>query len=407
LQKKDNLIEQRTCNSCVKLFTDECGYSNDFKRGTLNKTDPACFYYLEDKKKANYSKYFNDKNKFIPKILADELLENKRFITLEDNREIYYYKEGYYQPNGEVLIRKQCKNKLGEAYRKNRVSEVIDYIKSSTYKKRKDESPYLLPVNNGILDLKSQPFKLKKHSSNHVFFNKLPVKYNLNADCPEIKRFHKQITGNPEDIQILEEILGFCIYRDYFISKSLMLVGGGSNGKSTWLSLVKSFLGNENVSGRGLQDLEENRFAKADLYNKLVNIYADLPDKVLHRTGTFKMLTGRDIITAEKKFQHSFKYINFAKLLFSANKVPEAFDDTEAFFRRWIIIIFPRKRVIRIAKPSIKRIKTTPKKRVFQPYKNNRGNKRRLYKEIFPNSCIRNGLSRDRFRCIHSQERII
>jgi hypothetical protein len=31
----------------------------------------------------------------------------------------------------------------------------------------------------------------------------------------------------------------------------------------------------------------------------------------------------------------------YAKLLFSANKVPEALDDTDAFFRRWIIVTFP------------------------------------------------------------------
>jgi putative DNA primase/helicase len=53
------------------------------------------------------------------------------------------------------------------------------------------------------------------------------------------------------------------------------------------------------------------------------------------------MLTGRDLITAEKKFQQSFHFTNYAKLMFSANKVPEAYDDTAAFFRRWIIIVFP------------------------------------------------------------------
>ena len=31
----------------------------------------------------------------------------------------------------------------------------------------------------------------------------------------------------------------------------------------------------------------------------------------------------------------------FAKLLFSCNKVPEVYDDADAFFRRWIIIVFP------------------------------------------------------------------
>jgi len=89
-------------------------------------------------------------------------------------------------------------------------------------------------------------------------------------------------------------------------------------------------------------DLESNRFAKASLFGKLANIYADLSDDTLQRTGTFKMLTGGDVIEAEKKFKDSFTFVNYAKLLFSCNKLPEVYDNTDAFFRRWIIIVFPK-----------------------------------------------------------------
>ena len=284
------------------------------------------------------AKYFEN-GRFVPKLLAEEIMSENHFITMMDNEVIYVYKDGFYQPYGEVLIKKICKEKLQKEYRKNRATEVIDYIKASTYVKRREEPPNLIPLKNGILDL--DKMELKPHSPEYMFFNKLPVKYDPNAKCPNIDKFHREITGSKEDVQILEEVIGFCLYREYFIAMALMLVGEGSNGKSTWLNLVKTFLGFENVSSRGLQELEENRFAKADLHHKLANIYADLPDKALQRTGTFKMLTGRDPITAERKFQNSFQFVNYAKLLFSANKVPEAYDDTDAFFRRWIIIKFP------------------------------------------------------------------
>jgi putative DNA primase/helicase len=193
-----------------------------------------------------------------------------------------------------------------------------------------------------------------------MFFNLLPVEYNPNAKCPNIEKFLTEITGSKEDVEICLETIGFCLYREYFIAKALMLVGEGSNGKSTFLNLVKTFLGKENVAGRSLQDLEENRFAKADLHHKLANIYADLPDRALWRTGTFKMLTGRDLIAAERKFQQSFIFENYAKLLFSANKVPEAYDDTDAFFRRWIIVVFPNQFTNDKADPHILKKLTTP-----------------------------------------------
>ena len=284
-------------------------------------------------------RYFDDNAKFIPKLLADELMSRYSFATMMDSQETFVYLDGYYQPIGEVLIKKECKNRLQDEYRKNRFGEVLDFIKASTFTKRREELPNLIPLRNGVLDINTM--ELKQYSPELMFFNKTPVDYNPAADCPRIRQFHKEIVNGEEEVTLLEEVVGFSLYREYFIAKSLMVVGGGANGKSTWLSLVKRFLGHDNVSGRSLQDLEENRFSKADLHAKLANIYADLPDRALYRTGMFKMLTGRDLIAAEKKFQNSFHFENYAKLIWSANKVPEALDDTDAFFRRWIIITFP------------------------------------------------------------------
>jgi len=302
-------------------------------------------------------KYF-DNDSFVPKLLAEELMREYRFITMKDTDVIYVFNDGFYQPFGEILIKAECRKRLGKEYRKNRAAEVVDFIRASTYTDRREEPAHLIPLANGVLNLKT--LELQPYSSELMFFNKLPVKYDPAADCPHIKNFLLEIAASEEDVKILLEVIGFCLYREYFIAKALMLVGGGSNGKSTFLNLVKAFLGKENVSSRSLQDLEENRFAKADLHHKLANIYADLPDKALFRTGTFKMLTGRDLITAERKFQHSFTFENYAKLLFSANKVPEAFDDSDAFFRRWLIVVFPNQFINDKADPYILQKLTTP-----------------------------------------------
>jgi putative DNA primase/helicase len=283
-------------------------------------------------------RYF-DEGAFIPQLLADELMNEFTFATMTDSKEIYVYLDGYYQPLGEVLIKRECKRRLQDKYRKNRFGEVLDFIQASTFTKRREEAPNLIPLKNGVLNIDTM--ELRPVSPEYMFFNKIPVEYDPKADCPRIRKFFSEIVNGPEEVTVLEEVIGYCLYREYFITKALMLVGGGNNGKSTFLNLVKAFLGADNVSGRGLHEFEDNRFAKADLLGKLANIHADLPDRALYRTGVFKMLTGRDWITAEKKFQPSFSYQNYAKLLFSANKVPEALDDTDAFFRRWIIINFP------------------------------------------------------------------
>lgn len=44
----------------------------------------------------------------------------------------------------------------------------------------------------------------------------------------------------------------------------------------------------------------------------------------------------------ERKHKDAFQFRNHAKLIYSANELPETDDKTEAFFRRWVIIEFPR-----------------------------------------------------------------
>lgn len=337
---------------------EKCGSYCTYRKTKERKELEEALAKLSKPEAAEFpEKYFEDET-FVPKLLAEEFMREYRFITMKDTDVIYVFNDGFYQPFGEILIKAECRKRLGKEYRKNRAAEVIDFVKASTYTDRREEPAHLIPLANGVLNLKT--LELQPYSPDLMFFNKLPVKYDPAADCPHIKNFLLEIAASQEDVQILLEVIGFCLYREYFIAKALMLVGGGSNGKSTFLNLVKAFLGKENVSSRSLQDLEENRFAKADLHHKLANVYADLPDKALFRTGTFKMLTGRDLITAERKFQHSFTFENYAKLLFSANKVPEAFDDSDAFFRRWLIVVFPNQFLNDKADPYILQKLTTP-----------------------------------------------
>jgi putative DNA primase/helicase len=76
-------------------------------------------------------------------------------------------------------------------------------------------------------------------------------------------------------------------------------------------------------------------------YGKIVNICGDIPDSKMHKTKIFKKLTsGLDLIDGENKYQDSFVFKNTAKLVFSANSLPEVERD-KAYYRRWQLILFP------------------------------------------------------------------
>jgi len=265
---------------------------------------------------------------------------DRYFMTTYDNQEIYIYNSGYYKPKGEPIIKEHVEQFLGDETKEYYKNEVVGYIRDKNYQERAifDMNPYLVNLRNGIYDIKKNQFI--EHNPDYFFLSQLPIEYKKNVKIKKIKEFFKQVL-QPDEIKRLQEIFGYCLLRNYHIQKAFMFLGEGANGKSTVLNLLKTMIGDENVSSVSLQELCEDRFAAANLYEKMANIYPDLPDKTLTKTGMFKILTGGDTISAQKKFKDHFNFVNHAKLIFSANKLPESRDDTNAYFRRWEFINFP------------------------------------------------------------------
>ena len=293
------------------------------------------------KKTEVHKKYFTGSPpKFNHAKMANELMEKFYYVTRIDNKVMYVYnpEKGIYKPNGEDQIKGEIQKILGEYSTIHRQNEVINFIRNFTYKEIEESPIHLLALQNGLFDIFTR--ELKPFSPEYFILNALPVYYDPNADCPVVKKFVSEIVL-PDDVVILQKLAGYCLLKDTRFHKAFMLTGEGANGKSTFLELLRSMLGKENVSTVPLHEFERSRFATATLYGKMANIYPDLSDIALKKTGVFKTLTGGDTIMAENKYQNIFFFIPYAKLVFSANKVPETLDDTTAFFRRWVIINFP------------------------------------------------------------------
>ena len=274
--------------------------------------------------------------------LANYIINRLHIITLRENDSIFIYNSGVYEPYGEKEISKyaQSELKLGNLISNHVINELYGYIRRSTYHKRENlqEPSDKICLQNGILDLNTM--ETQGHDPSIIFFSKLPVIYNKGASCLIIKKFLKEVLSD-EDIVVIQEFVGYCLYKSYPIQKMFMLVGGGANGKSTLINLLKALFGQQNCSAIPLQQLEGNRFAVSNLFGKLANLFADLSASTLKDTSYLKMLTGEDLISAEKKFKDNFTFVNYAKMIFSCNQIPRSPDDSDAFFRRWVIINFP------------------------------------------------------------------
>lgn len=275
--------------------------------------------------------------------LSQDILEKETILTTYDNEDMFIYKDGYYQSFAENKIREIIQIILEGKTNVRTVEETIKHIQRQTFIDRPElnKAPEtMLCLKNGIFNL--EDMKLFEHNQHPIFLQQIPVDYELKAKCPRIDKFLSEVVAQ-EDIPVIIEIAAHCLIRNYNIQKAFMFVGDGGNGKSKTLGLITALIGNENISGRAIQELLTDRFAKADLFGMFANIHADISKKALNNSTDFKSLTGGDRITGQHKFKSSFQFVNHASLIFSANRVPRTEDDTDAFFRRWIIINFPNK----------------------------------------------------------------
>jgi putative DNA primase/helicase len=272
--------------------------------------------------------------------MAEWFLENYHIKTMGVHGIIYIYKNGVYQTCGEEFIHATVRKILGDATTSRRITEVVFMIKTQTYSEREDPPAEIVNTRSGLLNVITG--ELKPHDPRIFSTSQVPIRMIVDAKCPRVKHFITQIVKE-DDVRVVQEILGFVLLGDYRIQKAVMFIGDGSNGKSTLIELIRRFLGKGNTSSIALQDLTTNDFARNRLYGKMANLFADLPDMALHNTGFFKMMTGGDSMYADIKFKEGFDFFNKAKLIFSCNKLPTAYDETDAFFRRWVFLNFPNK----------------------------------------------------------------
>ena len=311
----------------------------------INTVKSAWDFYITNKEQGTLREKSTEGKQIEAGIMGDLLMKSYNFVTLRDNTKMYVYKDGIYYNNGEYvrnLIQEEC-YKLNQQCKMSWVEEVIHYIEANTLKDRSsfDSNTSEIVVNNGIYNLNTK--ELRQHDPNYYSFIKVPIDYDPKAGCPKFCTFLREcftINGvfNQKDYFTILESMALVFLKHARLEKAVMFIGGGSNGKSTFLDVLQKVIGRENVSARAMHDLAKEKFAKIDLYNKMANIFSDIQGSELYETGMLKAMISGDVISAEEKYGKPFNFRSWSKLIFSANKFPPVSDQSSGFFRRFFIV---------------------------------------------------------------------
>lgn len=191
---------------------------------------------------------------------------------------------------------------------------------------------------NGMLDV--QEMKMHPHNPEYRSMNQIPHEFSFQPVKGEnTLKFLKEAVPDSGDRQMFYTYLGYCMTCDTSMQKFMMIKGEGGTGKSRLIALAEYIVGKPNYVNVSLADLNE-RFYPSNLFGKLMNSCADISTAPLNAVDVLKKCTGDDEIIFERKGMDANRsFRSYAKLLFSANKIPLNLDEkSNAFYRRLLIL---------------------------------------------------------------------
>lgn len=249
----------------------------------------------------------------------------------------------------------------------NKVEKAMKWLRINA-KKYPADYIFRIRLRNGFLaDGKFTPIVVDDFTPHCI-----DIDYNPDAEpVPAIDEYLDQIVNEPkytqQDMQDyrnrLIEIMAYGLIvnpeRVRVLSKFHILRGEGSNGKGTFLEIMKTIYQPENCSTLSIEDLADATRINS-LTGKLVNLGDDVEDKPIGKTQFkhIKNITSADTVTIRRLYKEAESVVLQAKLIYTSNSDLRTFDKGHALERRmcWV----PMFNTVRKPDPNFITKMTTP-----------------------------------------------
>lgn len=282
--------------------------------------------------------------------IIDEIIETatrKKWGLCVENDFVYIYNGQYWQ----AADKNEFKHFLGQAAERVKFdpyeSRYFEF-RDKLYKQflavadlpapDPDEHKTLINLKNGTLEITPNGANLRGFLRDDFLKYQLPFDYTPGATCPRFDKYLNEVLPGQSAQKVLAEYIGYVFTRHLKLEKCLVLYGSGANGKSVFADVMNALIGEENITNFSLGSLMEEH-NRAYLQNALLNYGSEIKGKTLE-SDDFKLLASGEKIQARFKYGNSFLMSRYAKLAFNSNELPKDVEQTEAFFRRFMIVPF-------------------------------------------------------------------
>ncbi len=204
-----------------------------------------------------------------------------------------------------------------------------------------DRSIVLINLRNGTFEISPNLTQLRSPNRKDFLTYQLPFEYKPDAKATRWQAFLNEVQPELDRQKILAEYMGYIFISQKVLKleKALLLYGTGANGKSVFFEVVTALLGTQNVSNFSLQNLtNDNGYYRAKLANKLVNYASEINGSL--DAAIFKQLVSGEPVDARLPYGEPLIISEYAKLIFNCNGLPKDVEQTNAYFRRFLIVPF-------------------------------------------------------------------
>lgn len=231
------------------------------------------------------------------------------------------------------------------------LNAVVECVRDSVSLLEESEDSDVVALANGLFDLRSK--ELLPFSPKVVLRTKASVAFREDAttcrviDGWSVDEWIRELANNdPEVEQLFWEIIAALFRPEHPFQKAALLYSPtGSNGKGTFLELLRHLVGVDRVATLSISDFGEQFLPEA-----LCSAFAVLSDEnevgdFLRKAGAFKAWVTHDWIRINVKYGPARSVKGRGLCVFCVNELPSSKDKSESLYRRFVAIPFLKRYV--------------------------------------------------------------
>ncbi len=209
-----------------------------------------------------------------------------------------------------------------------------------------EEAPAGLVFDNGFVVVNSDGARIEAHSRDHRARAGYPFAYVPRAFPKRFLTFLAALFRDDDDRiekeTFIQEFFGACILGIApRYQRCLMAKGDGDNGKSKFADIMLAAMPPGTTSAIPPQQWGQE-YRRAMLAGKRLNAVGELPEREILASESFKAIVVGDPIDARVIREAPFTFRPIAGHYFAANRLPGVVDQTEGFWRRFVVVPFNR-----------------------------------------------------------------